>query len=307
MVLRRNVLIFHAGALGDFVLSWPLALAAGRLFPQSRIYYITHGQKGKLAERALNVESADIEAGWHHLHSDPSALPERATRLLAGAHHVFSFVHAPGSSAEANCRALTPHAHCAFLHPAPPSDWTTHATDYLMEQLGGMPAVATAVEQMAGSILQRGVGLQAPAGGSRPVLIHPGAGSREKCWPVDSYALLATKLLNAGRAVRLILGEVELERMSDDDLNRFDPKVEVRRPQTYEQLTAELLGGAALVTNDTGPGHLAGVLGVGVLSLFGPTDPAVWKPLGPRARFLRHLPLVELDVDAVYGALAELL
>ena len=60
-VLRRNVLIFHAGALGDFVVSWPLALALGRLHPQLRIIYIAAGQKGKLAEKAIRTESLDIE------------------------------------------------------------------------------------------------------------------------------------------------------------------------------------------------------------------------------------------------------
>src|SRR5688500_10724765 len=66
-MLRRNVLIFHAGALGDFVLSWPLALALGRLYPQSRVIYVTAGQKGALAERVLRVDSTDIESGWHEI------------------------------------------------------------------------------------------------------------------------------------------------------------------------------------------------------------------------------------------------
>src|ERR1700678_801872 len=61
-MLRRNVLIFHSGALGDFVLSWPLALALGRLYPQSRIIYVAPASKGKLAERVLRIESVDGEA-----------------------------------------------------------------------------------------------------------------------------------------------------------------------------------------------------------------------------------------------------
>lgn len=51
--MLRNVLIFHAGALGDFVRSWPLGLALGRLYPQSRVIYITHRQKGQLAEECF--------------------------------------------------------------------------------------------------------------------------------------------------------------------------------------------------------------------------------------------------------------
>ncbi|HWP39838.1 MAG TPA: hypothetical protein VNL70_02845, partial [Tepidisphaeraceae bacterium] len=63
-MLRRNVLIFHQAALGDFVVTWPIAMALSRIWPQSRIIYVTHGQKGALAERVLRVERADAEAGW---------------------------------------------------------------------------------------------------------------------------------------------------------------------------------------------------------------------------------------------------
>ena len=74
MLPRRNVLIFHAGALGDFVLTWPLALALGRVYPQSRVYYVTHGSKAALAEKVLRVEGSDIEGGWSALHSPDAAL-----------------------------------------------------------------------------------------------------------------------------------------------------------------------------------------------------------------------------------------
>src|SRR5215212_3683324 len=92
MIPRRNILIFHLGALGDFVLTWPLALGLARLYPQSRIIYVTHSQKGKLAEKVLRIESTDIEAGWHHLFGTPSELPAGQRKMLEGAHSVFSFI-----------------------------------------------------------------------------------------------------------------------------------------------------------------------------------------------------------------------
>ena len=55
-MLRRNVLIFHQGALGDFVLTWPLAMALSRLFPQSRVMYVAASQKGALAVVTLDAE-----------------------------------------------------------------------------------------------------------------------------------------------------------------------------------------------------------------------------------------------------------
>src|ERR1700761_7789463 len=93
-MLRRNVLIFHGGALGDFVLAWPLALGLGRALAQSRITFITHRQKGELAEKVLRLESADIEPGWHLLHAmGDAALPPRAASLLAGAQAIYTFTN----------------------------------------------------------------------------------------------------------------------------------------------------------------------------------------------------------------------
>src|ERR1043165_3856689 len=90
---RRNILILHSGALGDFVLSWPLILALGRLHPQSRIIVVTHASKGALAEAALRVESADIEQGWHGLFADGVPLADRAKTLVDGAHAIYSFTN----------------------------------------------------------------------------------------------------------------------------------------------------------------------------------------------------------------------
>src|SRR3954469_1458005 len=108
-MLRRNVLILHSGALGDFVLAWPLVLALGRLHPQSRIICVTHASKGALAEAALRVESADIEHGWHALYAGDVATPadDRVARSLAGAHSIYSFVTAPGDAATEKLQKLT--------------------------------------------------------------------------------------------------------------------------------------------------------------------------------------------------------
>jgi ADP-heptose:LPS heptosyltransferase len=61
-----------------------------------------------------------------------------------------------------------------------------------------------------------------------------------------------------------------------------------------------------LICNDSGPAHLGAIIGVPTLVLFGPTDPAVWKPLGPNVQVLRHEPLEKLLVSKVVSAMREL-
>src|SRR5271169_2166479 len=129
-MLRRNVLIFHSGALGDFVLSWPLAIALGRIYAQSRIIFVTHGQKGKLAEKVLRLESSDIESGWQSLYSENSSPPG----LLAGAHAIYTFL-SPTAIWTANAQRVNPEAKIVELSGIPPKEFAGHAADWLLEQL----------------------------------------------------------------------------------------------------------------------------------------------------------------------------
>lgn len=53
---------------------------------------------------------------------------------------------------------------------------------------------------------------------------------------------------------------------------------------------ALLRDAAAMVSNDTGPGHLAAAVGTPLLSVLGPTLPEVWGAWGPQVKVLRHWP-----------------
>jgi heptosyltransferase III len=298
MILRRNILLFHLGALGDFVLTWPLALALARLHPQSRVIYVTHGQKGALAEKALNLESRDIEGGRHHLYGQAGALPEPAKKLLQGAHSIYSFI-ASGDWA-ANARRLAPEAKLLCLSARPPAEYESHATAYLLSQLASEPAVAEATRQILHSLNSSGLRRH---GAGETILIHPGSGSREKCWPADKYLELAQRVRDTGKPVRIILGDAELETWPAARIRAFEGVGEVHRPASYVELVDALAGAAMFVGNDSGPSHLAGVLGIPTHCLFGPTSPAVWHPIGPTVNVLRQQPLESLDVDQVFTRL----
>ena len=279
MALRRNILIFHQGALGDFVVTWPLALGLARAFAQSRVFYVTAGQKGALAEKALRTESVDVESGWHQLYSDSPQLPERPRKLLEGAQLIVSFVNGPSDAWEKNVRAIAPEATLITLSTVLPAHFASHVTDHLLAQLKPFPVVEAATGQMLKSIAARGLGASRPANG--PVVLHPGAGSGKKCWPPELFLQLAGQLRENGRGVEVILGEVEREKWPADQLKRFADVASVSHPATLVELMDRLSKGSAFVGNDSGPGHLAAILGVPTVSIFGPKDPASWRPLGP--------------------------
>ena len=282
MAFRRNILLFHQGALGDFIVTWPLALAMARAFAQSRVFYVTAGQKGALAERALRVESIDVEGGWHHLFSESPRLPEAASRLLNGAQWIVNFVCGPDDLWARNVKALAPEAHLVTLSTTPPGAFSGHISKYLLEQLSPWPVVEAAMQQMLHSVALRGIGAGGKPDG--PIVLHPGSGSDKKCWPADRFLELARLL--AGRRVQMILGEVELERWPGELVERFSTIADVVRTHTLVDLMDRLCGASAFVGNDSGPGHLAGIMGLRTVLIFGPREPQLWKPLGPRVRVI---------------------
>ncbi len=295
-MLKRNILIFHAGALGDFLLTWPLAMGLARIHPQSRVIYVTHPGKGRLAEQVLGIESASIEMGWHHLLGDCSRLPVASARLLSGAHSVYSFI----SNGQDDWSRAVGRSGCdslVCLNPAPPAGWGTHQTDWIISQMDRAMAAAESMRQMIRFIRERGLRQRDRRAGD--VLIHPGAGSPAKCWPLERFVELARFLVADGRRVRFIIGEVEIERWPAARLGLLEQLATVHRPATCVDLLTLVSDAAAFIGNDSGPTHLAAMLGTPTAVLFGPTNPAVWQPIGPRVEVVAASSIDDIEVERV--------
>jgi heptosyltransferase I len=134
-----------------------------------------------------------------------------------------------------------------------------------------------AVEKQCGDRLQCGIG--------DFVLLNPGAGWGAKQWPAERYGQVARRL--AEDCVKSLIN--------------FGPGEEplVRAVESASEGTAKgiacslteliaLTGRARLfVGGDTGPMHLAAALGIPVVAIFGPTNPARNGPFGTRSIVLR--------------------
>lgn len=299
--LRRNILIFHQAALGDFIVTWHVALALGRMFPQSRVMYVTPQSKGKLAERVLGVDAVDIESGWHVLHGAKPDLSDRNRSLITGAHTIISFVSRFGDVWEDNVRAFNPQATLIQLDTKPSEDPVQdHVSSALVRQLKRWPAIQSAAGQMLNSIQSRGLQVKRTP---QAVVMHPGAGNKQKCWPVEKFVKLSEHLSHHGQKPRIILGEAELETWPADAVNAIGKSADVRKPATFLDLLDEIAQASVFIGNDSGPGHLAGIVGVPTISLFG--SPSYrWQPLGPRVKVIEKEPLSKISVSEVESAIA---
>ena len=106
-------------------------------------------------------------------------------------------------------------------------------------------------------------------------ILNPGGNNPAKRWPPERFAEVARHLHQA-HGLSIFLngspGETELV----DQIADLAGVPCVRLPRlgiSIGALKAIVRGAALMVTNDTGPRHIAAAFGVPVVSLFGPTDP----------------------------------
>ena len=287
-------LFFHQGALGDWVLTFPILR---RLV--APVTVVTSWSKAQLAARMYDhVEPLDIERpdfSRLHVAADGGCVSAALRVSLSPAAVVISFVSDGRDAWSTNIRRLAPAARCFFVSPRPPADWPRHVCHWHERQLTDQG-------------LELGADVHSPSrllNPNGPIVIHPGSGSESKCWPADRFDGLIAALRAAGRPVRVVLGEVELDRWRRELLDRW------RRCHQAEVLTAledlyTLLASASLyVGNDSGPTHLAAQMGVPTVALFGPTSPRRWAPRGPAVTVLAPPapgPMTWLELSAALSA-----
>jgi heptosyltransferase-2 len=130
--------------------------------------------------------------------------------------------------------------------------------------------------------------------------VHPGSGSVEKRWPAERFAALV-RTLAAARPWLLVEGPADAA--SVRPLEGI-PGLRLARSLPTRVLGTLLASAGLLVANDSGVSHLAAAWGAPTLALFGPTNPAVWAPQGPRVHVVRS-PTPSMDAIPLEQVLAE--
>ncbi|RMH23429.1 MAG: HAD-IIIA family hydrolase, partial [Planctomycetota bacterium] len=115
-------------------------------------------------------------------------------------------------------------------------------------------------------------------------VLNPGGNNPAKRWPADRYADLA-RWLETERGLAVLVSGSPAERpLAESIVRRAGLPADRALPAlglTLGGLKRVLQRAALLVTNDTGPRHIAAALGAPVVTLFGPTDPR-WTTIPAR-------------------------
>jgi ADP-heptose:LPS heptosyltransferase len=250
-----KIVLEHAGALGDFFLAWPAFLSVVRHVPDVAAFAAVRpslaGYLAPLAAPCPPDLRRSLDARF-----TASVWPEALAKTL---------VVRPGLAVRPD---LPPSDRFLFLPGVVPGCLDNPRAHYRKAlETHGIPWAEDWREAF-----QAFFGGHAPT--TEDVLLFPGAGHPDKCWPLDRLAVLGQGLVERGLHPVYVLGPAEQER------GLAPAGSGIIMPETVEELSRALRAARAVVGPDCGPLHLAGLHGVPGVAIFGPTSPRQWGPVG---------------------------
>lgn len=285
-----RVLFVRRGALGDTLLVTAVLRALRRRSPAgTELYFAGVLETAQLLVHAGVADvagSREVLATW---------APERAAVQLAG----YTLVVAD----DPTFAAVAPPGVAVLSYDPRPRDQRALPLQ-LAEQLG----LCLQWPQDHGLTLPARDPSPAVAAARDTLVLAPGSGAVAKNWPARHWQQLAATMHRQGVPIGVLLGPVERER---DDPRRWPWPVPVAfvEPTDAIELAHALAAARAFVGNDSGPAHLAAMLAVPTLALFGGGEPQVFAPIGPRAGYLQapQQQLAALDAAVVAGHVGTML
>lgn len=334
---ETTLTVIRPGALGDTLLALPaLAWLRAHAQPPPRVTLIARADVLPLALASGLAETVwpwDLP-DWSALYdpaANPARLTTRARAALAEANAIAAWLPDGDGALATTLRRLgqLSAGRVVVAPPRPdetpgaPGESAAHVALWLarsLAPLGLTPATDTLTratlwralgslrwpeeDERAAGAIWRALGLDAEG----VVALHPGAGGGAKRWPAERFAALARLARAAGYTPLLLAGPADAGVAEAVQAAVRDIGAAPLR-ETHDlglgTLAASLARCAAYAGNDSGVSHLAGLLGVPTLAIFGPTDPARWSPLGPRVAPVRAPAgdLTRLAPEAVWAAL----
>ena len=285
-----KILIREANWLGDAILTVPSLVALRDHFPQARITIVARDfllPLFKLLPWKVETMSLSGMRSWLNLRQEKFDLAIIFPNSFRSALEVFLTRSRIRLGYPTCSRSL-------FLtEKVPLNKGRLHMMNYyynLLEPLGikgNIPSPILAVkekdkEEILFWLKEKGVNLQRPL-----IAISAGASYGEaKCWPEGKFARLIQRLKGEGEII--FIGTKKdapiIEKIiSITGIKAFNLAGET----SLSQLAAFFSTSKLVISNDNGAMHLASVLGVPVIALFGPTDPLRTGPLGEHTIVLR--------------------
>jgi len=298
----QRAVILQPGALGDCILTLPLVkimkdgLNLGGVDIIGHTEYIGIFPGRNCVDGVRSIDSTEL----HRMFVEPAKFDladwDPLINTFAAYSWIVTFLGEPGSNFEQNLIFTANCSHSAeiiTLSMKPSEDSKCHVADSYIQQFAGQSSLPPEQAKVAmNEVLIRvteadrdgGVELldQAEIDLSKKlVVIHPGSGGPRKCWHLENFVSLAQDLREQELEVMFLLGPAEMERLRPADEAHLYGAARCVGHLSLAQVVGLLSCADAFVGNDSGVSHLAAGMGLRTYVVFGPTDPVLYKPIGP--------------------------
>ncbi len=307
-----RILLVRLSALGDVICAMPVVTALRRHWPQAHIAWAVEHTNAAIAERHPDLDEAvvlprkHLRNAWRRPWRVPGAIGDIRRILRDARGPGFDLVldlqgnmksgfvtglsggrirvgHDRRFRKEIANALFTNHR----VHPVPEGDATRHRAerDLGMLRAIGIPAtfeprpitIPDADAEAADAFLQT-------VPGTGPIVaIHPGTSAfgAFKRWAPDRFAALADRLVEARDARVIVSWGPDEEPLAHEVIAAMTTRATPFPPPRGLVFLAAVYERADLVVGcDSGPLHLAGLMDTATLTLFGPKDPNVYRPVG---------------------------
>jgi ADP-heptose:LPS heptosyltransferase len=272
---KSRILVIHHGALGDVVSTFPALLRLKKLY--GSIAVICQGNIGQLAHELDIVDKRfPLEAAaFATLYSDQIDPIVKNILLSYGKIILFS------RSVPLEKMLFSILKNDVYrIQPRPGLGQKIHITQHILSNLVKYRLLEESEKDVFGmlsSIVHKD--RRDPDYNPSKIIIHPGAGSPKKCWPVSNFIKVASSIRANGKQPEFILGPAEYD-LHDILLRSEKINFNVHKSENLTELAGLLKTGGGFIGNDSGVSHLAAFIGLPTVAVFGPSDPDVWKPMG---------------------------
>lgn len=279
---ENRILVIHHGALGDVVSTFPALLRLKKLY--GSIAIICQSSIGQLAQELDIVDKwfpleAAAFATLYSGHIDPIAknilLSYRKIILFSRSRPLEKTLF---SISENEVYRIQPH---------PDLGQRIHVTRHILSNLVRCRLLE---ESDKDTRIKLSISIYTdrrnPQYDPSKIIIHPGSGSRKKCWPISNFVKVASSIGANGKQPEFILGPAEYD-LYDILMQSKRLNANVHKIEKLTELAGLLKTGGGFIGNDSGVSHLAAFIGLPTVVVFGPSDPKTWKPMGRAVKVVR--------------------
>jgi len=290
----ENILLIKPSSLGDIVMALPALSALRRSFPQARISWLVRPEFAPLIEghphldEIILFDRKSLGKAWCR----PASLRELASLIcrlrrsrfdavldLQGLFRSASLAWLSGCKRRFGPIWRKELARYFYTTTIPPRLEWVHVIDYYLKLIEAMGATDLRVEFVlpekpdavtaARDLLSRhGVDP------SHYAVIIPGSAQVSKCWPAERFAALADRLASDhGLSVVATGSRGEGPMIEQTRTLARHPIANLAGCTSLPELTEVLRMAKLVVSNDTGPGHIAAALGRPLVMMFSWSNP----------------------------------